>query len=348
MLNGLKLADVEAIRLVLSGASVIDWRRLLFTDREQVQGFLRVQEFQLEREEDRARLWALHARAVQYLDLSFGLRLPLAVLQPRAIEDLLLVASGEGDPAEQRGACMVLKVMHIVHQLDGRELGFRLPISDSEVYHLAEEKVLAAVHRMRLAGHPIVEAAVGRKLRDSLITKLLAKHGDIASQIYDKLRVRLVTAHRDNVLPLVKGLTDHLVPYNYVIPHESRNLLVDLRQEVERDPDLRAHLGRLQQGVGLEEGERPQPGPANEFSGGSYQDIAFVVDLPLRVPEEMWRTLGPEERALGPILFTLVEFQVLDEPTALENERGDGSHEAYKRRQLQRVMQRLTDGLLEG
>jgi uncharacterized protein (TIGR04552 family) len=342
-LSRLSLADIEAMRLVLSGGSVIDWRRLSFKTSADVREFLRVQEFHLERDDDRARLWALHARSVQYLELSFQVRLPRSVLHPSSIEDLFLSASGLGpDDEAQRAACMVLKVMHIVHHLDARELGFLLPRSDRDLFAMAEEKVIGTVERMQREGYPIIEAASSRKVRDSLITKLLVKRENIAAQIFDKLRVRITTSRREHLVPVLNYLTRHLFPFNYVIPRESRNRLVDLRRALEETPELAAKIADLQQGIGLESGERPQEVRANEFSGSTYRDVCFVVDLPLRLPDELWRSLDPAARALGPIVFTLVECQVLDEAAALENERGDGSHEAYKHRQVERVIERLS------
>jgi uncharacterized protein (TIGR04552 family) len=339
----LSTVDIEAVRLLLSGSSVIDWRRLAFRDAAEVGEFLRVHEFRPDFEGDRARLWALHAAAIQYLELSFQLQFPRTLLHPPSVEDLFLFAGGRNADAEvQRGACSVLKVMHIVHHLDARELGFLVPMSDRELFALAEEKVLSAVERMKREGYRIVEAAVSRKLKDSLVTKLLAKRENIAAQIFDKIRVRIITSGEEDLLPVLQYLVRHVLPFNYAIPRQSRNRIVDLRQALVRLPLADEVQAALQEGVGLERGERPQEEPANEFSGATYRDITFVVDLPLRVPSHLWAELGPAERALGPIVFTLVEFQVLDEATHLANERGDGSHEAYKRRQLERVFGRIS------
>ena len=55
-------------------------------------------------------------------------------------------------------ACTILKVMHIIHHLDGRELLFMLPMSDQEVFHLVEEKVYRVIGSMlarRLPDHRV-------------------------------------------------------------------------------------------------------------------------------------------------------------------------------------------------
>ena len=59
------LADLAGIRNLLRGGSVIDWHRLYFRDRAEVDRFLRVNEFDPESPEDMARLAALREQAVE-------------------------------------------------------------------------------------------------------------------------------------------------------------------------------------------------------------------------------------------------------------------------------------------
>ena len=85
--------------------------------------------------------------------------------------------------------------------------------------------------------------------------------------------------------------------------------------------------------------------PRNEFSGRDYRVLNFVVDLPVRI-DDLIPPLDPMADELGRVVFSLVEFQVMDQATAKQNEEGDSSHERYKRRQLQRVLRRLSRGLV--
>ena len=55
-LEKFRLGDLEAIRLVLRGGSVIDWHRLYFSSRGEVDRFLRVNEFDPESPDDMDRL----------------------------------------------------------------------------------------------------------------------------------------------------------------------------------------------------------------------------------------------------------------------------------------------------
>ena len=50
------LGDVEAMRLLLRGSSVIDWHRLSFSDAAEVDRFLRLNEFDPDNADDMDRL----------------------------------------------------------------------------------------------------------------------------------------------------------------------------------------------------------------------------------------------------------------------------------------------------
>ena len=47
---------------------------------------------------------------------------------------------------------------------------------------------------------------------------------------------------------------------------------------------------------------------------------------------------------LGRVVFIKVEFQIVDQATAILNEEGDNAHQLYKSRQLQQVRARLRKG----
>jgi uncharacterized protein (TIGR04552 family) len=221
------LADLEALRVVLHGSSVIDWHRLNFRDEDEVVEFLRVHEFDPTRATDLRRMEAVKDEAISYLRRNFDFPVPRSV-QEISVLELFKLASGQGH--KQVCACIILKVMHIIHHLQGRELLVVLPLSDAEFFHFVEEKVYRVVGGMLAAGLPIVEFLGGRKNRDSLYTKLLSKRETIAAQIYDKLRFRIVTRTREDLFPVVNYLTRRLFPFNYAIPGESTNTLVISRR----------------------------------------------------------------------------------------------------------------------
>jgi uncharacterized protein (TIGR04552 family) len=220
------LADLEAVRLILRGDSVIDWHRLNFTSEDDVDELLVAQEFHPNDAHDRARLDAVKSEAIAYLRRQFDYPIPRPV-ERAAVPELMLLASGRGHRA--MCACTILKCMHIIHHLEGRELLFVLPLSDMEVFHIIEEKVYRVIGSMLAGGFPIIEFVGGRKNKDSLYTKLLSKQETIAAQIYDKLRFRIVTRSRGDIFPVVQYLTKKLFPFNYIVPGQSINSVFNFK-----------------------------------------------------------------------------------------------------------------------
>jgi len=332
------LADLEAVRLILRGESIIDWHRLNFENEKTARGFIAANEFELEDASDRARIDRLKAEAIEYLRRHFDFPIPKPVENASVLE-LMLLASSKGH--RQLCACTILKCMHIIHHLEGRELLFMLPLSDQEVFHLVEEKIYRVVGGMLAAGMPITEFIGGRKNKYSLYTKLLSKQENIAAQIYDKLRFRIVTRERSDIFPVLHYLTRHLFPFNYVIPSESVNTIFHLRSYCEAHPHLKV-LAREPQ-VNFEEQDDFTPSP-NTFSAANFRIIHFVVDLPVRVPKAVLDAAPATARSLGPVIFVLAEFQIIDREAEASNELGEASHEQYKERQRQAVMRRLKLG----
>jgi uncharacterized protein (TIGR04552 family) len=342
-LERMGVTELEVLRLLLRGGSVIDWKRLDFTRPEEVTRFLSLNLFDLDDPRDEARLRNILAQAVEYLRTEFGYRVAPAVAQPEDLRHLFLFASGTRDPVRYRRiACVVLKVMHIINHLEARELLFRTAIREADLAERAHRRIMAEAERMKAAG--IVREFRGNvKGRSSLVTKLLAKKESVAAQIFDRIRYRVVTERPDQVASVVWHLTQHLFPFNYAVPGQTQNSLVRFGDLLALHPSGAAHAAKLQLPPDL---ERTDPAAhRNEFSGKEFRILNFVVDLPVRV-DELLPKLDPMADELGRVVFTLVEFQVVDAATAVTNEQGDASHERYKRRQLKRVLRRLSRGLV--
>jgi uncharacterized protein (TIGR04552 family) len=322
-MSELTLADIDAVRLLLRGDSVIDWHRLNYADHAEVDRFLRLNEFDPENDEEMARLEDTRGDAVEYLTRAFAMAIPDEIANDLPARDLFLVASSHGP--HQKWACVVLKVMHIIHHINGRAGLLKMSVSDEIIFREVELKVMQVVEQLRAAGAPLAEWEWSRKPRDSQITKLLAKRSTLAANIYDKLRFRLIVPTRDDLVPMLATLTRQLIPFNYIVPGETVNQLLDLRQISQ---DQLAATGLV-----------PTEVPYNEFSGPEYRIINFVADLPLRIERLLPRTEIPPANAH--VVFVLTEFQIADKATAQQNESGSSSHEAYKARQNERVRMRL-------
>ncbi len=338
-LSDFELADLEAVRLVLRGGSVIDWHRLNFSSDNAIQEYIHAHELDLSDPWDQVRFDCVKRTAIQYLRRNFEFPIPKPVEQS-SLPELLQLASSKGH--RQLCACSILKVMHIIHHLEARELLFVLPASSQELFHLVEQKIYRVVGMMMTAGLPVLEFIGGRKNKDSLYTKLLSKQETIAAQIYDKLRFRIVTRSTRDIFLIIHALCRDLFPFSYVIPGESTNTLLNFRDLGNQHPTLQALIPHLQLNLDL---EQSAASVSNDFTANTYRTVHFVVDMPVRLSEEFWRRVPTAARELGRIIFVQVEFQMVDSETEQRNEEGEASHDAYKKRQKAAVSRRLKLGM---
>ena len=323
----------------MRGGSVVDWHRLNFTTNEQARTFIKNHDIRLDLATDQKFVEHVKNDAIQFLRRNFGFAIPKPV-ERASLEELLMMASSKGH--RQLCACTILKVIHIINHMAGRELLFRLPVSDRDLFHLVEEKVYRVVGTMLSEGFPITEFIGGRKNLDSTYMKLLSKAEATAAALYDKLRFRIVTRTRDHILPVLMYLTEQLFPFNYVVPRESTNTIFHFRSYCDEHPHLRKMVDRFQGEID----DELTPGD-NHFSAPNYRVIHFVADVPVRVPQHIMELAPPGSDALGPIVYMLCEFQILDAESEGANEGGEASHEAYKQRQRQAVFRRLRLGARE-
>jgi uncharacterized protein (TIGR04552 family) len=127
-----------------------------------------------------------------------------------------------------------------------------------------------------------------------------------------------------------------------VVPSQTENTLIDLAEIVDKHHFLREHVPHLPLPLRRKPSRRALTG--NPFSSSNYQALNFVVSLPVRIDAY----LSPDDHRLSRqrIVFSWVELQILDRDTAEKNEQGDSNHEKYKQRQRNRVLSRLSKGLI--
>jgi uncharacterized protein (TIGR04552 family) len=338
------LRELERLRLMLRGGSVIDWRRMHFQSREEVDHFLRLCQLDTSRPYDDAWARTILADAVEYLRKTFNYRVADAVAQPEEIHDLFLYASGaKGLPKYRRIACIVLKVMHVLQHIEGRDLLFQLAVSEAELANLVTAKVLGVAQEIQARGLPVLEFAHSLKTRGSLITKLIAKKETVAAQVYDRTRFRIITKSRGDILPILYFLTQRLFPFNFVVPGQTENSLVPFKAVLRDYPHFEQYAAQLHLDRDYEDREDRT---ANQFSGSTYRALNFVVDIPMRMDAYLPAPEEDSRQRQGRIVFALVEFQIMDEETARLNEEGENAHKLYKRRQKRRVLRRLARGLV--
>lgn len=336
-LDEFSLHDLESVRLILRGGSVLDWHRLNLQSEEEVSALAGIHELDLSVEQDRNYAQSIQDQAIKYLRRNFNFPIPKPI-EMAPWSELVLIAARSGGHRQQC-ACTILKTMQIINHMAGRELLFRLPVSDRDLFHLVEEKVYRVVGHMLSHGFPITEFIGGRKNLDSTYTKLLSKPESTAVAIYDKLRFRIVTQRRSDLLPVLLYLAERLFPFNYVVPKQSTNTIFHFRSFCEAHPHLQSLVSSFQG----KEDELLQ-GIENRFSDPEYRTIQFVTDVPVRVPPHLLELAPPGSENLGKVVYMLCEIQLLDAETEVANEKGNANHKAYKQRQLDSVFRRLRLG----
>lgn len=335
LLNRLDLFDLERIRLLLSGDSVVDWSRLHCHHIDDVDALLMRVGLDFDEPEDRLRIDAIHGQAVGYLEThGYGV-IHEAIRSPEDVRRLFVFASGVGE--FQRDACSVLKVMHIIHHAAGRELVHRLEVQTAELFFRIERAIYEAIDDMKRSGLSIVEWASSRKTEHSIITKLLCRKDSQAAQLHDRLRFRIVTEGVDDVLGVLAYLCRESIPFSYVVPGESRNDLIDFESTLRDDYHLRKLWHQLQPlGVASESVVRD-----NQFTDSRYRDVNFVVDMAIRVDDLVERLPDFDAQRFGKVVFLLAEFQIVDQQQHELNQTGDSAHPKYKARQVSRAIRRL-------
>ncbi len=338
------LRELERIRLILRGGSVIDWRRMHFETRDEVDVFLKLCQIDTAKPHDEAWARTVLADAVEYLRKTFNYRVADVVANPEEIHDLFLFASGvKGLARHRRIACIVLKVMHVIQHIEGRDLLHRLAISEADLSELVTAKVLSVANLIQAKGLAVVEFAHSVKTRESIVTKLLAKKETVAAQVYDRTRFRLITKTREDLLPVLYFLTQRLFPFNFVVPGQTENTLISFKSLLTEHPHLQQYAQQLHLDLDYEDREDRS---RNVFSGNTYRALNFVVDVPLRMDGYLPPPEQDTRERKNRTIITIVEFQIMDEATARQNEEGENSHKLYKRRQKLRVLRRLSRGLV--
>lgn len=338
--------DLDTMRLLLRGSSVVDWYRLHFNNRSEIEAFLRVNELDMSNPADKRRLADIYRRALEYLEEHLRYRVPESIVQMDDVCSLFEFASGtKGRRRDRFFACVALKVMHIIQHLDAHELLSMLPISHAEIAVLMQAKIERVVRGLLERNFPIVEFTGNTKAPYSVLTKLLAKKDTQAAQVFDKLRFRFVVERLEDIPPTLLALTRELMPFNYLVPSQADNTLVDVDRLLTRSGNLAAIRAMQREDPDLNEEPTTEVSgiKKNEFSGPDYQVVNFVADVPLRLDRVLsWN--NPRLADLGGIVFVLVEFQCVDRMTSETNELGENKHSLYKQRQRGKVKERLERG----
>ncbi len=347
------------IRLVLSGASVIDAPRIYFDSLTQIDRFLRLNQFDISRRENEERLHAIHAEAVNYVENQLNFSLEPAIKSPDDIRKLFLLASetlisatekptktdSKKQLSQQIQACAVLKAMQVNFHIDGHELLYNCPLSRRELAKQVDDKIERELSRLKRSGFPLLSYQGGRKPKESLITKLLCKRSTITSRINDRLRYQMVVREQKDLVNLLVELLENLVPFNCVVAGATTNKLIDPKLFLSSHELVSQKARDVANSIARSVSHLlPHSQEEVNYSSKHYKVLKFVVDMPIRLDPQMIKMAEAHAEELGSIVFSLVEFQIVDEATHRTNQEEESAHDQYKARQKQGVLHRMIGG----
>lgn len=302
---------------------------------------LKINEFHLSNPRDHTALMSLQSEAIGYIQNQLRLTLPVSLLKPTSIEDIFFAASDLKDPKTQKLACALLKVMNVIHLLNGRELLYNLSISNRNLFSLVEDKMERELSSLTRIG---IKYQGGRKQKESLITRIISKKGTLGVPTHDRLRFQIVTPKKENLLEVILHLFQTVLPVNYVIPNLSVNRLINLRDTLPwKHRASYAFSKKLKSINNHLITSLPYAIPDKEHSGKKYDLIKFVVAVPVRLDHYVSNSQHPLE-SLGCITHVPVEIRMMDQETERLNNLGENVYSLYKERQRIGVTKRVIQG----
>ncbi len=337
-LDKFQLFDLDIVRLSLTDENILDWTRLNLTDKD-AEALCKNHCLDLNDPSDIALIERIRDESIAYLQEEFDFPMP-SPIRNASLFELFKIASNSNTRHRQFCACTLLKAMHIINHFDAGEARQALQITDQQLFQKAEARIYQTISHMMADRLPIVEFMGGRKQRASMVTKLLSKDDPLAAQLFDKIRFRVVTATRDDVLPAINFLSRNLFPFNYILPGESYNTLFPFATFIGNNTHLRELASQLNGRSNMNDELNPMV--SNVHSSPQYHVVHWVADMPVRIEDfkNAFITDGvnPVPR---PIIYVRAEIQILDRKTHRQNERGEAAHIRYKERQKVSVLEKL-------
>ncbi len=380
----------DTLRLFLEGFSPVDLQTLAVTSVEEAKQFIAAYGYDMDDEKEREEAHQIHRESLEFLERYLcpsmtedepDLTPPAEVREPRNLYDLLLMTS-DSDPLLAAWACSALRVMHTISHAN---LAARAPYFrevQAQILSPFEKHLFPNSENPESLGEgpsavPLKACFFKRrKSRESLILKLLHKPDNVASEVYDRIGIKLITPTKvDAILALKYLRKQNLVSVPLLTPGRSRNTLVDLESfrqayeamtaekrssynEEETDLEFFRQMAFRPPGEAELLEERLA---ANPFSSPQFCSIQFTCRRLVKVPHPAGTLLNQLRRQTGDLdlgaelerhypkqlRFTFpIEIQIMDWENYVASHEGESSHINYKRRQLKAARKRVLGGVL--
>ena len=373
------------LNAVIGGRSAIDVPRLHVHTLEEAEEFLESYGYIWSDWKHREELSQLREETMTFFAQEFlpgeeALEIPLYIQSERDIRQWMLWASEKGVSRRQQWCCALLRVMHTLAHSDNyfnRVFGVQireqiLERFSGHIHERADGLFLGkGEEAVPLAYFEIKQA----KTRRSVMMKLLHKVENVATDIFDRIGIRLITHDRLDALLVVRYLRlHHVIMFANIKPSRSRNTLIDLdlfKQQLDLlnalQEEGRISLDEQREALraSLEDQGYPNLGnfeAGNRFSSSDYHSIQFTCRQLIRAKALSERPILDPGLALDTIplrdslegngereeirFFFPYEVQIMDKESYARTRSGRASHEEYKKRQREAVKRRVLGPLL--
>ncbi|MGE0490896.1 MAG: TIGR04552 family protein [Vulcanimicrobiota bacterium] len=383
----------EILRLFLEGFSPIDLTGLPLASHQEAIDFLAPYGYDMTHPEDRAVVDEVHQEAVAFIErfLCPGIRdgdlnlvVPPQIANPDSVLDLLVRASDTERDLLAQWSCAVLRVMHTIsHANRAMRTPYYEVIKDQILGRFQEHIATDDTGQLRLGKGEGSVALMGvfykeQKSRSSLILKLLHKPDNVASEVYDRMGVKMITQTKVEALLALKYLRkNNLVSVPHITPGRSRNTLVNLdsfrsayealtrltrtgNSTEEHDRDL--EFARQMEHRPDAEARDVESRIENPFTSPTFRSIQFTCRHLVRVPNPTRSVVDRMRARLNdPALLEELtrdhprevcfyfpyEVQITDHDNYLQSLNGESSHTSYKRRQLRAARKRILGEVIQ-
>ncbi len=308
---------------------------MYFETKQDVLDYLIVNEFNINQENDKRRLDFVYQNSIDYLKDIYQIEIP-EYFNSKSIIDVFLLASQPDKGRDFSIALALLKVMNIINHVDSQELISKLSMESRVIINKVRSKVLKHIEFMQNSDlFPDFTFEWSVKTRESIVSKFLTKKQGFQARIFDRVRFRMVTETKQDILPILYHLFGKLFSVNNLIPNEIKNTLITINDNLDIN-NMDSIIVEKKDGI-----------KDNQFSGETYRVLNFIIDIPVRVDDIM---ILPDDVSFANhayVLYILTEVQILDRITAENNEKGENSHDLYKERQKKAILKRLNYTLYE-
>ena len=283
-------------------------------------------------------------------------------------------------------ACSILKVMHTISHIDKDVRTPYFPDIQKQILDRYYKHIHRDADGNLFLGEGVDDPfkvdlvafeTKPKKSRNSILVKLLHKPENVAEELFDRVGIRFITTTPLGSLRVIKFLKDKMVimPPN-IKPSRSRNTLIQIdtfRSQLKELLEKVEHNEMSEKKL-IDELEKaatpPSSNKENPHSSSHYRAIQFTCRQLIKFRNPLFEDLKElksaakknslDEEVAKPLeridlknvqreirFFYPFEVQLMDQKSAIENEKGRSAHSEYKKAQISTAMRRVMGSLVD-